>query len=138
MNVDKPSYQPLNRVEKEPEPEYIKQEQVFEKEPSEIEQSTHIQEEDESYSQVSKAQDSSAKTTKPVASKRPKAQKRNLNSEGITVYKNCDINSVLNSLRQESVAKNKKSEVDERRFILLKSQISNLVSKNNALLDINK
>lgn len=43
---------------------------------------------------------------------------------------------MLNQLRND-INKGKK-DVDERRFILLKSQITNLTAKNNALLEINK
>ena len=86
-----------------------------------------------------KPRESPLKMPKPPSLNRPKkSSKRPLEKEQIIVYKNWDITNIISTLRQETGGKNKKSEIDERRFISLKSQLSSLISKNNALLDIQK
>jgi hypothetical protein len=55
------------------------------------------------------------------------------------VVQSVDIPSLLSSLESRKPSqKSKRSEIDERRVILLKAQISSLNSKNAALLEVNK
>ncbi|CAI2382290.1 unnamed protein product [Moneuplotes crassus] len=79
----------------------------------------------------------------PPQKPKPQRMKRRpgasqINQDAVVVYKNCDLQSVISNLRQETVSKNKKAEVDQRRYIILKSQLDSIITKNNALLETNK
>ena len=92
-----------------------------------------------SSNETPRPRESPVKVEKPENLKRPKVNnKRNIGIESQLVVKNINISEIINSLKQESNNSSKKNDIDERRLITLKSQITSLVSKNNALLDINK
>ncbi|CAI2383452.1 unnamed protein product [Moneuplotes crassus] len=56
--------------------------------------------------------------------------------DAVVVYKNCDLQSVISHLN-EQIAEGDDN-IDQRRHIILKTQLDSLITKNNALLETNK